>query len=358
MSASSKTLESALIDFIDNAPVGIFRTQGDGRISLANSAFVRMLGYPDMATLHQVNAARLCADPRDSTIWMRELKRHGVVQHFETRLGRHDGSTLWVELHGRAITDGQGELAYFEGVAINISQRKAAEEVLVKLTSDLQESFDQTIASVSRMMEKRDPYTAIHQRRVAHLAAAIATEAGLPEEQARGIYFGGLIHDIGKFFIPLEFLCCTGPLGTSEMELIRRHTCSGFDIVRNIASRWPIPSMVQQHHERLDGTGYPFGLGRKDILAESRVIAIADTVEAMAGHRPYRPSLGIDQALAEIEKGSGRLYETEFVNACMRLFNEKHYRILDDTNSMGKPRGYVPPTSANVACGNRCSASC
>lgn len=342
MSASSKTLESALIDFIDNAPVGIFRTQGDGRISLANSAFVRMLGYPDMDSLSQVNAARLCADHRDSTIWMRELNRHGVVQHFETRLGRYDGSTLWVELHGRAITDGQGELVYFEGVAINISQRKAAEEVLVKLTGDLQESLDQTISSVSRMMEKRDPYTAIHQRRVAHLATAIAKEAGLPEEQARGVYFGGLIHDIGKFFIPLEFLCCTGPLGATEMELIRRHTCSGFDIVKNIASCWPIPEMVQQHHERLDGTGYPFGLGRRDILVESRVIAVADTVEAMAGHRPYRPSLGLERALAEIEKGSGRLYEAELVNACLRLFREKHYQILEDA-SVPASRVHVSP---------------
>lgn len=352
MNTGKETLESALIDFIDNAPVGIFRTQSDGQISLANSAFVRMLGYPDIDTLRQVNAARLCADPRDSAIWMRELNRHGVVEHFETRLGHYDGSTLWVELHGRAITDGQGRLAYFEGVAINISQRKAAEEVLVKLTSDLQESFDQTIASVSRMMEKRDPYTAIHQRRVAHLATAIATEAGLSEQQVRGIHFGGLIHDIGKFFIPLEFLCCTGPLGTSEMELIRRHTCSGFDIVRNIASRWPIPEMVQQHHERLDGTGYPFGLGRRDILVESRVIAIADTVEAMAGHRPYRPSLGINKALAEIEKGSDRLFEPQFVNACLRLFHDQHYRIPDDMHGIGNPQPFppAPPPPSCAGC--------
>lgn len=337
MSAGRQTLESALIDFIDNAPVGIFRTLSDGRISLANSAFIRMLGYPDIDALRQVNAARLCADPRDSTIWMRELNRHGVVEHFETRLGHYDGSTLWVELHGRAITDGQGRLAYFEGVAINISQRKAAEAVLVKLTSDLQESFDQTIASVSRMMEKRDPYTAIHQRRVAHLATAIATEAGLSEQQARGIHFGGLIHDIGKFFIPLEFLCCPGPLGASEMELIRRHTCSGFDIVKNIASHWPIPEMVQQHHERLDGTGYPFGLGRRDILIESRIIAIADTVEAMAGHRPYRPSRGLARALAEIEQGGDRLYDAQLVNACLRLFHDKHYQIPDDMIGIGHP---------------------
>lgn len=335
MSVGKETLESALIEFIDNAPVGIFRTQKNGQIVLANSAFVRMLKYPDIDSLREVNAAKLCADSRDSAVWMRELNSHGIVQHFETRLGRHDGSTLWVELHGRAIKDEQGNLAYFEGVAIDISHRKAAEDVLIKLTSDLQESFDRTISSLSRMMEKRDPYTAIHQRRVAHLASDIASEIGLPEMRVRGVYFGGLIHDIGKFFIPLEFLCCTGPLGAPEMELIRRHTCNGFEIVKNIASSWPIAEMVQQHHERLNGTGYPFGLGRKDILIEARIIAVADTVEAMAGHRPYRPSLGMASALAEIEKGSDGKYDTDIVNACLRLFNEKNYLIRDDEGFAG-----------------------
>lgn len=335
MSVGKDTLESALIEFIDNAPVGIFRTQKNGQIVLANSAFVRMLQYPSVESLREVNAAKLCADSRDSAVWMRELNRHGIVQHFETRLGRHDGSSLWVELHGRAIKDEQGNLAYFEGVSIDISHRKAAEAVLIKLTSDLQESFDQTISSLSRMMEKRDPYTAIHQRRVAHLASAIASEIGLPEMGVRGVYFGGLIHDIGKFFIPLEFLCCTGPLGAPEMELIRRHTCNGFEIVKNIASSWPIAEIVQQHHERLNGTGYPFGLGRRDILVEARIVAVADTVEAMAGHRPYRPSLGVASALAEIEKCSDEKYDTDIVNACLRLFNEKNYQVQDDGGLAG-----------------------
>lgn len=329
MAADKQTLESALMNFIDNAPVGIFRTRSDGHIELTNSAFVRMLGHTDSTVLHNINAARLCADPRDSAIWMRELNRHGVVQHFETRLSKSDGSALWVELHGRAIKDEEGNLEYFEGVAIDISQRKRAEEILVTLTNDLETSFEQTLSSLSGMMSKRDPYTAIHQRRVAHLAVAIGKEMALPDMQVKGIQYGALIHDIGKFFVPLEFLCCTGTLGATEMELIRRHTCSGYEIVKNISSQFPIAAIVQQHHERLNGTGYPYGLNRRDILVESRIVAVADTVEAMAGHRPYRPSKGIDMALAEVSNGLDRVFDADIGKACMRLFHEQNYQFTE-----------------------------
>lgn len=322
-----RNLETALMDFIDKAPVGVFRTLADGRITLANSAFARMLGYSDVESLRRVNAVSLCADSRDSVIWMRELRRAGVVKHFETRLNSHDGSALWVELHARAIMDERGGIECYEGVAIDISQRKKAEEVLVMMAGNLEQTFEQTVTSISRMMEKRDPYTALHQRRVARLSAAIAEEMRLSAEQAKGVYFGALIHDIGKFFVPLEFLCCTGPLGENEMELIRRHTCSGHEILKNIASRWPIPVMVQQHHERLDGTGYPYGLGRRDILVESRIIAVADTLEAMSGHRPYRPSRGMDAALAEIEGGGGRTYDEVVAEAAIRLFRERNFQF-------------------------------
>lgn len=327
MAKNKQALETALLDFIDNAPVGIFRTRSDGQIELTNTAFSRMLGYTDEVALHSINAARLCADPRDSTVWMRELNQHGVVQHFETRLSRQDGSTLWVELHSRAIKDENDRLQYFEGVAIDISRRKYAEEIMVSLTNDIETSFEQTLTSLSGMMAKRDPYTAIHQRNVARLAAAIASEMGLPELQVRGVQYGALVHDIGKFFVPLEFLCCTGPLGTTEMELIRRHTCSGHEVVKNIRSQWPISEVVQQHHERLNGTGYPYGLGRRDILLESRIVAVADTVEAIAGHRPYRPSRGLKTALDEISSGLDCIYDAEVGKACLRLFHEKNYRI-------------------------------
>lgn len=326
-----KTAESALEDFIDNAPVGVFRTRSDGNIALVNSAFVRMLAYPNPDALLQVSAVNLCADSRDSMLWMRELKRSGVVKNFETRLICHDGSTLWVELHARAICDVHGEIECYEGVAIDISLRKEAEKVLVTMAGNLEATFEQTISSISRMMERRDPYTAIHQRRVAHLAMAISRELGLPEMQARGVFFGALIHDVGKFFVPLEFLCHSGPLGENEMELIRRHTCSGFEILKNIASRWPIPTMVQQHHERMDGTGYPYGLGRRDILLESRIIAVADTIEAMSGHRPYRPSCGVDAALSEIRRGLDRSYDASVSNAVLRLFDDGRYEFAEAT---------------------------
>jgi PAS domain S-box-containing protein len=324
------SLESALLEFIDNAPVGIYRTRGDGTIAIANSAFVRMLGYPDAETLCRTNASKLCADARDAAIYLRELIQRGTVSHFETRLSRHDGAPLWVELHARAIKDERGHLLSYEGVAIDISQRKHAEHMMATLASSLEDTFEQTILSISRMMEKRDPYTAIHQQRVARLASTLGSELGLPAEQVKGIHFGALIHDIGKFFVPLEFLCSTGTLGVNEMELIRRHTCNGHEVVKNIASQWPIPDMVRQHHERIDGTGYPFGIAGDNILVESRIIAVADTVEAMSGHRPYRPSLGMTRALGEIRDGSGKKYDSDVAQACLRLFEERDFSLEND----------------------------
>lgn len=319
--------QAALEDFIEHAPVGIFRTRSDGRIALANSAIVNMLKYPDLATFLEVKAADLCHDPRDGLLWLRELVKEGAVRYFETRLRCHDGSLVWVELHGRALKDEAGNLVYYEGVAVDITRRKLAESMMISLTQELEKSIEQTVYSIVNIMEKRDPYTAIHQRRAARLAATMAAEMGLGEERTRGLYIGSLIHDVGKFFIPLEYLCCPGPLGATEMELIRRHTRSGFEVVKDIESRWPIAEMVLQHHERLDGTGYPYGLGRADIGIESRILAVADTVEAMAEHRPYRPKLGVDAALEEIVAGRGARFESEAVDSCLRLFQEKSYLL-------------------------------
>ncbi|MGQ0711533.1 MAG: HD-GYP domain-containing protein [Rhodoferax sp.] len=323
-------LESALLEFIDNAPVGIYRTRSDGTIAIANSAFIRMLGYPDAETLYRTNASKLCADARDGAIYLRELMQHGVVSHFETRLSRHDGAHLWVELHARAIKNDHGHLRMYEGVAIDISQRKHAEQMMSALASSLEESFEQTILSISRMMEKRDPYTAIHQQKVARLARTLGSELGLSAEHVKGIHFGALIHDIGKFFVPLEFLCSPGTLGVNEMELIRRHTCSGYEVVKNIASQWPIPDMIRQHHERMDGSGYPFGIVGENILVESRIIAVADTFEAMSGHRPYRPSLGMARALHEIRSGSGIKYDPDVAQTCLRLIEERGYSVENE----------------------------
>lgn len=202
----------------------------------------------------------------------------------------------------------------------NANHRRKAQEAL-------HETLEETIHAITAALESRDPYTAGHQRRVAHLAVAIAQEMGLPQARIDGLRFGALIHDIGKIRVPDELLCKPTRLTQAEFNLIKTHPDVGFDIVKGIHFPWPIATMIQQHHERMDGSGYPQGLKGTDIVLEARILAVADTVEAMASHRPYRPGLGIDAALAEIEHKNGQWFDSDVVQACLRLFRERGYRL-------------------------------
>jgi putative nucleotidyltransferase with HDIG domain len=171
----------------------------------------------------------------------------------------------------------------------------------------------------------RDPYTAGHQQKVVQLASAIAREMGLAEEQIEGLSVAGALHDIGKINIPAELLSKPGKLSKIEFEIIKTHAQVGFAILQGIDFPWPVAVAVAQHHERMDGSGYPFGLSGPDIILEARIMAVADVVEAMASHRPYRASLGIDRALEEISRNRGILYDAESVDACVRVFTEKGF---------------------------------
>lgn len=186
-------------------------------------------------------------------------------------------------------------------------------------------SLEQSIQTIADTVDARDPYTAGHQRRVGELAMAIALEMGLPEEQANGIRLAAIIHDLGKIRIPSEILSKPGGLTDIELMLIKTHPQAGYDILKDVKFPWPIADIILQHHERLDGSGYPQGLRGGQILLESRIMAVADVVEAMSTHRPYRPALGIDAALREIERGRGGLYDPAVVDVCLRLFAEKGF---------------------------------
>ena len=176
------------------------------------------------------------------------------------------------------------------------------------------------IAALARSIEVRDPYTAGHQRRVGELAAAMALCMELGEERAEGLRVGGLLHDVGKINIPAEILAKPGLLTTMEYELIKGHARAGYDILAAIHFPWPVAEMALQHHERADGSGYPGGLSGEDILPEARILAVADVVEAMASHRPYRAALGLDAALAEVRAGVGVRYDPAAVAACEHVF--------------------------------------
>jgi response regulator RpfG family c-di-GMP phosphodiesterase len=180
---------------------------------------------------------------------------------------------------------------------------------------------------VASMVEKRDPYTAGHERRVSSLALAIARELELDEKRYEGLGLAATIHDLGKVAIPSEILSKPGKLTAIEYQLIQTHAQTGYDILAHGTASfpWPIMTIVHQHHERMDGSGYPLGLSGPNLLLESRILAVADVVEAMASHRPYRAALGIDTALAEITRNRGRLYDTDAVDACLALFSENRF---------------------------------
>jgi len=184
-----------------------------------------------------------------------------------------------------------------------------------------------TIQALALTVEVRDAYTAGHQRQVTNLARAIATEMQLSKRHIDGIRMAGAIHDIGKIGVPIEILNKPLRLGDIEFALIKVHPVVGYNILKQIKFPWPVAKIVFQHHERMDGSGYPHGLSGEDILLEARILGVADVVEAMCSHRPYRPALGIDKALEEISKNKGILYDPQVVDTCLKLFTEKGFRF-------------------------------
>jgi putative nucleotidyltransferase with HDIG domain len=213
---------------------------------------------------------------------------------------------------------------YRKGLELLVDQRT---EDLREANAALQKTIEGTIRAAALIVESRDPYTGGHQQRVARLARAIADRLHWPGDRGTGLYMAGLIHDVGKIGIPAEILSKPGKLSENEMNFIRTHADVGYNILQPIAFPWPIAEIVRQHHERLDGSGYPDGMKAPEILFEARILAVADTVEAMWGHRPYRPALGIGKALEEIRRGRGAQYDPEAVDACIALFEELGFRF-------------------------------
>jgi PAS domain S-box-containing protein len=230
-------------------------------------------------------------------------------------------------LRADAIKDESGKIIGLIGLHTDITERKQAEEKLLQTLDRLRKAVGTTIQVLVSAVETRDPYTSGHQLRVADLAGAIAVEMKLTQEKIEGIRMAGAIHDIGKLSIPSEILTKPSKLTDLEFSLIKEHSRSGYNMLKDVESPWPLAQITYQHHERMDGSGYPRNLKGDEILIEARIMAVADVVEAMASHRPYRPSLGIDTALAEIEKNKGTHYDGAVADACLRLFREKRFQL-------------------------------
>ena len=238
-----------------------------------------------------------------------------------------NGKTLWGECSFSFIRDKNGEPVSILGEGRDITERKLAEDKLQQTLKSLEKAVGVTIEVLVTALEARDPYTAGHQCRVTNLACAIAAEMGLDQGSIEGLRMAGSIHDIGKLSIPAEILTKPTKLTDIEFSLIKVHSQTGYDMLKDLESPWSLAQIVQQHHERIDGSGYPKNLKLDEILMEARILAVADVVEAMASHRPYRAALGIEKALEEIERNKGILYDTAVVDACLKLFRGKDYKL-------------------------------
>jgi PAS domain S-box-containing protein len=319
-----------LMDFnesiIQNMAELIVVTNSQGDIIFANPACASLLGYTveELVGLHWT---QLVPSYHHGTVTAADERRTlGETGHYELELLRQDGDSVPVLVSGSPRFQA-GQFAGTLAVFTDITERKRVEQQLRLSRDRLQEALNQTVMALSAAVETRDPYTAGHQRGVAELAVDIAREMGLPEDQISGIRIAGLVHDIGKIQIPAEILSKPTRLTAPEWSMMKAHPHAGHDILKTVEFPWPVSQIVLQHHERLDGSGYPQGLSGDGILLEARILAVADVVEAMASHRPYRPAHTLEETMEEIQSKRGTLYDPEAVDACVRLHTDKRLRI-------------------------------
>jgi len=245
----------------------------------------------------------------------------------EVPLLRKDKKTIPYEWSGALLKDEQENVLGVTGIGRDITERKQAEKELRLNLKKLQKVTEGVIKAMALIVETKDPHTAGHQQRVSRLAKMISKKMGLPEEQIEAIEVAAAIHDIGKISIPAEILSKPGQITDIEFSLIKTHPLVGYNILKAVEFPWPIAQIVYQHHERINSSGYPSGLSEKDILLEARILAVADVVEAMSSHRPYRPALGINTALEEISQNKGLLYDSKVANVCIELFTKEGFNF-------------------------------
>lgn len=255
--------------------------------------------------------------------YVKSLKEHGFVKDMHLKLKKKDGSVMVCIASASVLKNDKGKFNGIQGIIRDIS--------------DIQDGIDRLnsamggiVRAMSLTVEARDPYTAGHQRKVADISIAIAGLMKLSPEQTKGLEMAALIHDLGKINVPYEILNKPGRLTSTEFEIIKSHPKIGYDIMKTIDFPWPLARAVYQHHERIDGSGYPEGVRGDDIILEARILAVSDVVEAMASHRPYRPAIGLTVALEEIENKRGTLYDPDIVDACLILFREKNFTINEN----------------------------
>jgi PAS domain S-box-containing protein len=309
------------------SPYGITITNPkDGKFIEVNDAFISITGFTRGEALAGSSVGmKLWTNEDDRQRVVAALQAGKAVVNQELQFRTKSGEVIMGLFSAQMIQLSRG-LCILSSIN-DITERKRAEKQLQDALENLRKAFSATIQVMVSAVEARDPYTAGHQIRSADLARAIAKEMGLPQEKIEGIRMAGAIHDIGKLSVPAEILSKSTKLTEIEFSLIKEHSLKGYEMLGDLESPWPLAQIIYQHHERMDGSGYPRNLKGDEILMEARILAVADVVESMASHRPYRPALGIHAALEEIEKNRGTLYDEAVADACLRLFREKGFQL-------------------------------
>jgi PAS domain S-box-containing protein/putative nucleotidyltransferase with HDIG domain len=312
----------------ENINIGVYRnTLGPkGKFIEANPAIVKMFGYKNKEEFLSLNVSDLYENSEDRRIFNSRMLSFGSVRDEELRLQRKSGALFFGSVSAVAVKDEQDRIKYYDGVIEDITERKRAEDIK-KDFKDLRRTLEGTVHALAVTAETTDPYTAGHQYRVSSLACAIARKMGLPEKQIEGIRIAGILHDIGKIYVPPAILNRPGKLVEIEFSLIKTHPTVGYNILKSIDFPWPVAEAVLQHHERLDGSGYPKGLKSECIILEAKILGVADVVEAMSSHRPYRPAIGKDVSIDEISRNKGILFDPDVVEACIKVIVEDEFEF-------------------------------
>ncbi len=313
---------------IDNFQDIILTINLEGKITFASQSIKEKLGYESVETINMTILDFVQEEDHQRIMESLQKGMKGEkITGFQIQVITKSGKRLFFESSfSRVYKD--GEVVGAQAIIKDITESKRAEEERKQSFERMRKALGATVQSISMIVEMKDPYTAGHQQRVSDLARAISTEMGLSADQRDFILTASAIHDIGKISIPVEILSKSTKLTDMEFNLIKTHAQSGHDILKDIEFPWPVADVVLQHHERMDGSGYPQSLKGNDIFLEARIMSVADVVEAIASHRSYRSSLGIDFALDEISRNKGILYDADVVDACLKLFQEKGYTMV------------------------------
>jgi len=324
--AALKDSEARYKELVEMAGIGILIDDEQGNVKYANKRYAEIFGY-NLREFRRLSIQSV-VHPDDVEKVMKyhlgRIKGKRVPSRYEFKGIRKDGTPIYLEVSAVPLKE-DGEIIGTRAYLWDITERKKAEKEIKDTLEMLRKNLNATINAIALTVEARDPFTSGHQRRVADLARAIATEMGLTKDSIEAIRTAGVIHDLGKICVPADILSKPAKLNELEFSLIKAHPKVAYDILKEIDFPWPVAEIVYQHHERWNGSGYPRGLSDDEILLEARILAVADVVEAMSSHRPYRPALGIKEALKEIEKNKGILYDLETVNVCLKLFSKKKY---------------------------------